>query len=226
MQEWLKIALTSCGAFVFLFIISKLLGKKQVGQLDFIDYVVGISIGSIAAQMAFDTEVPFWYFLIAMSVFFLLDLGISLIGRKSKFLKNFLKGKPLVLISDGKIDYEQLKRSKLDINDLTGLARVAGVFDINDAAFAVLEKTGGLSVLPKAAQKPVVAEDLGLKPEEPELTTYVVMDGKINTEDLAKLGRDKEWLFEMLGVENERGLSEILIATYDEKNKRFVKQYK
>ena len=88
-------------AFVYLFIISKLLGKKQIAQLEFIDYTVGISLGSIAAEMATNTETPFYYFLMAMTIFFALALLVAIVGRKCTFLKRVLKGKPITLVYDG-----------------------------------------------------------------------------------------------------------------------------
>ena len=100
---------------MYLFIISKLLGKKQIAQLEFIDYAMGISIGSIAAEMATDVgDTPFYYYLIGMTIFFLFDLSISFLGKKGPFLKRFLKGKPIVIVYEGNIVYKNLKKSKLD----------------------------------------------------------------------------------------------------------------
>ena len=130
------VLIDSCIAFVYLFIISKLLGKKQIAQLEFIDYTIGISLGSIAAEMATNTETPFWYFLIAMTIFFVFAFAISLIGRKSPLLKKIIKGKPATLIYDGKIDYKQLKKTKIDVNDLLSMLREKNYFDISDVGYA------------------------------------------------------------------------------------------
>ena len=102
------VLIDSAVAFLYLFIISKILGKKQIAQLEFIDYTVGISLGSIAAEMATNTEVPFYFFLIAMTIFFALALLVAIIGRKNTFLKRLLKGKPATLVYDGKINYKEL----------------------------------------------------------------------------------------------------------------------
>ena len=156
------VLIDSCIAFVYLFIISKLLGKKQIAQLEFIDYTIGISLGSIAAEMATNTETPFWYFLIAMTIFFVFAFAISLIGRKSPLLKKIIKGKPATLIYDGKIDYKQLKKTKIDVNDLLSMLREKNYFDISDVAYAVFEPSGELSVMPVGAQKPPLMRDVGL----------------------------------------------------------------
>ena len=127
MEEILKIVIFSIISVVYLFIISKILGKKQIAQLEFIDYVIGISIGSIAAEMATDlNETPFYHYLIAMTTFFLFDVLITFLGRKGFRLKNFLKGKPIMVIYEGKINYRNLKKSKLDVNELCSLCREKG----------------------------------------------------------------------------------------------------
>ena len=134
MPEVIKVLLFSIGSIAFLFVLSKLLGKKQVAQLTFVDYVIGISLGSIAAEMATDTETPFYYYLIAMAIFFIFAILLSIVGRLTPWLKHILKGKPSTLIYNGKVQYNQLKRSHLDINDLLALCRERGYFDINNIA--------------------------------------------------------------------------------------------
>lgn len=99
------VLINSVASFIFLFIISKLLGKKQIAQLEFIDYAVGISLGSIAADWAIANDEPFYYYLIAMAIFFILAWLVAIIGRKSTFLKRLFKGKPSTLIYEGKIEY-------------------------------------------------------------------------------------------------------------------------
>ncbi|MBD5092473.1 MAG: DUF421 domain-containing protein, partial [Clostridiales bacterium] len=136
-------------SFIYLFIISKILGKKQIAQLEFIDYAVGISLGSIAAEMATDTETPFYYYLISMTIFLALALLIAVFGRKNTFLKRLLKGKPSTLIYEGKIQYDELKKCNIDVNDLLSMLREKNYFDINDVAYAIFEPSGELSVLPK-----------------------------------------------------------------------------
>ena len=112
MNELIKILLFSALSYVTLFVISKLLGKKQLAELDFIDYVTGISIGSIAAEMSTETDTPFYYYLIAMGIFFLLDLAVTLLGRTTNGFKRFLRGVPLILISQGEVVLKLSKRAK------------------------------------------------------------------------------------------------------------------
>ena len=216
------VLIDSAVAFVYLFIISKLLGKKQIAQLEFIDYTVGISLGSIAAEMATNTETPFYYFLIAMTIFFALAFIVALVGRKNTFLKRVLKGKPATLIYDGKIVYKQLKKTKIDVNDLLSMLREKGYFDISDVAYAVFEPSGDLSVMPVGAQKPLVMEDLDAsKIEKAEMSNVLIADGAVSESGLAEIGKDEQWLFNRLKISDKSDLDNIILAVYDEKNDEF-----
>ncbi len=213
------VLINSAVAFLYLFVISKLLGKKQIAQLEFIDYTVGISLGSIAAEMATNTEVPFYYFLIAMTIFFLFAALVAVVGRKTTFLKRLLKGKPATLIYDGKINYKELKKNKIDVNDLLSMLREKGYFDIADVAYAVFEPSGELSVLPVGAQKPLVMEDLDKDKIKPaQLEDIVVVDGVLSRSGLNNAGKDDRWLFERLGVTDVKDLKDILLCVYDAEN--------
>lgn len=227
MNEIVKLLLMSLGSVVYLFIISKLMGKKQIAQLEFIDYVMGISIGSIAAEMATDlSDSPFWYYLVAMAVFFLFDYFVSILGRKGTFFKRFFKGKPITIIYDGKLLYPMLKKSKLDVNEVLAMCREQGYFDINDIAYAIFENSGVLSVLPKANQKPTVVSDFDIKVEEPSLSHYMVIDGNLSYSSLTDLKKDKEWLFRRLKVSNKKELNNIMLAEYIEKTDKMIVHYK
>lgn len=226
MENVIKVLILAPISFIYLFIIGKILGKKQVGELDFIDYVVGISIGSIAAEMATETQDPWYLFLISMSIFAGLDLIIALLGRKGNFFKKLFKGTPMIIVKDGKIDYFQLKKSKLDLNDLMGMARNLGYFDFNDINFAIFETTGELSIMPKADKKPVVCSDLKIKAQSQTLIQNVVVDGNISKFSLNYLKKDKTWLFERLKISNKWELKNILLATYNQQTDEFVIHYK
>ena len=216
------VLINSAVAFVYLFIISKLLGKKQIAQLEFIDYTVGISLGSIAAEMATNSEVPFYYFLIAMTIFLLLALFVAIIGRKCTFLKRVLKGKPVTLIYDGKINYEQLKKSKIDVNDLLSMLREKGYFDIADVAYAVFETSGELSVLPTGAQKPLVMQDYDkTKIERASLSNVLIVDGVVSQSGLSEINKDEKWLFDRLKIQSRDELKNIILAVYDDKSDSF-----
>lgn len=222
---WLFI--NSFSSFVFLFIISKILGKKQIAQLEFIDYVVGISLGSIAAEWSFADDRPFYYYAISMAVFFLLALLISIFGRKNTFLKRLFKGKPLTLIYEGKVLSHNLDKSHIDVNDLLSMLREKGYFNPSDVAYAIFETSGQLSVLPKGSQKPVVLEDVDAHSVKPaSLTNVLVVDGKVSKSGLNKLGKSVEWLLLKLKLERESELKNIILAIYDDKTNKITAHYK
>lgn len=227
MEKLYTVVVNSVVSFVFLFIVSKLLGKKQIAQLEFIDYAVGISLGSIASEWATEVEQPFYHYLVSMTIYFALALGVALIGRKNRFFKKLFKGKPVTLVYEGKIRYDGLVKSKIDVNDLLSMLREKGFFDIGDVAYAVFETSGQLSVLPKGEQKPVVIEDVDKrKVKRAALTNVLIVDGVVSYSGLNELEKDEKWLFKKLRVKNDEDLKNIILATYDETNDKIVAHYK
>ena len=195
-----KLLLYSTAGFAFLFVIAKVLGKKQIAQLDFLDYIIGISLGSIAADMAFDIERPIWYYLVGMAVFALLDLVCSLLGRKNNFFKRIFVGKPLILIEDGRLNYKKLTRSKLSLNEFLSLCREKGYFNLDDVAYCIFETSGKLSILPKQYAATATAQDVGAADgRSAKLSKDVVMDGQIIYRCLQQMGKDEQWLRDKLG---------------------------
>lgn len=208
-----KILINSLIAFVSLFFIAKLLGKKQIAELTFCDYVVGISLGSISAEWAIDDgDKPWYVYCAAILIFFILSLIIDFAERKNPFLKKLFKGSPIVLISDGEIDYINLKKSKLDVNALLGMCRVAGYFDLKDIAYAVFETSGELSILPRSECRPASTEELGIKTEKARLILPFIIDGIIFDDALKRVDKSREWLLEQLKGEDVR---RVLLACYD-----------
>lgn len=226
MSEIVKLLIFSFVSVAYLFLISKFMGKKQIAQLEFVDYVMGISIGSISAEMATDVgETPFYYYLIGMTVFFLFDLLVSFLGRKGPALKHFFKGRPETIIYKGEIMYKALRKSKLDLNDVLSMCREKGFFDLNDVEFAIFETSGTLSVLPKGGQKPIVVEDMGLKPTTPTLPYYLIIDGHISFSTLRTIGKDKKWLFKKCKL-NKKSVKKVLFASYNKDDNTIDLQYK
>lgn len=224
--EIYKLLIFSSVAVAFLFFISKIMGKKQIAQLEFIDYVMGISIGSIAAEMATDvTDTPFYYYLIGMTIFFLFDIAVSYIGRKGPALKHFFKGKPEVIIYNGNIEYKTLKKSKLDVNDVLAMCREQRYFDINDVAYAIFETSGQLSIMPKSNQKPVVIEDMGKSLPPASLPYYLIVDGVISYSSLSQLNKNEDWLLKKSKL-NKKTIKGVILASYDDKHDKIDIQYK
>lgn len=226
MSNIIKLLIFSAISVTYLFIISKLLGKKQIAQLEFIDYVMGISIGSIASNMATDVgETPFYYYLIGMTIFFLFDCLVSFLGRKGPALKHFFKGQPITIIYEGKLNYPNIKKSKLDINDIIGMCRKAGYFDITDIAYAVFENSGDLSVMPKSCHKVPDASDLNKELPPACLPIYLIVDGRISYSSLNEINKTVNWIYKRINVD-KKSIKQVLLATYDDKKDIINVQYK
>lgn len=226
MYDWLTVLLNAVYSFVALFVVAKLLGKKQIAELDFVDYAVGISIGSISAEWSTDLENPWYFYMIAIAVFFVLSLTITYLERTTPFIKRVLRGKPIIIIADGKIDYPNLKKSKLDVSDVISMCRNKNFFDISQVAYAIFETSGDLSILPKAEYLQPTIADVGVTKPKSELTKFAIIDGIVDDNFLLSVGKDRAWLFQKLNVQNKRDLKNILIALYDNKNDAFDVHYK
>ena len=209
------ILLRSVISIVALFILAKLMGAKQISQLTFFDYVIGISIGSIAADVAADIESSYVDAVCGMVIYAGVAILISFLSRKSMKARRVLTGTPTILIDRGKLLKENLKRARFDVNELLCECRVSGYFNIADLEYAFMEPDGRLSFIPKAAKKPVTAEDLNLSPEQERLVANVIIDGKVMPENLKAMGRNEDWIYRQLKAQNIKDKEEILLATLD-----------
>lgn len=225
-MDYKRVILQAILSFVVLFLLSKILGKKQVAQLEFNDYVIGISIGSIAAQMAIDPDVPYYHFIIAMVIFAVLDYLISIISRRATLLKSVFKGKPLILIEAGKFNYSNLKKSKLDLNEVMSQCRIQGYFDLGEIAFCIFETSGNFSILPKSHAREIKAGDLKLPKVTPSLSNDLVVDGQIVDAALKKANKNQQWLFAQCKITNKKQLKNILLATYNSQKKEISLHFK
>lgn len=162
MNAYLEVVLRTLLSITVLLFLARLDGAKQISQLTFYDYIVGISAGSIAANLCIELDVNIWHCLIAIALFMLSSLVLSLLTTKSILMRRMLTGSPVTLMNDGKIMYDGLKRSHLDINDLLRELRVSGYFDPSDVNCAIMETNGTVSVMPKAASRPAASLEQGL----------------------------------------------------------------
>ncbi|MGG4456514.1 DUF421 domain-containing protein [Brevibacillus porteri] len=194
MPDWLTIMLRSIGAVAYLFLLTKIIGKRQIKQLTYIEYIVGISIGSIAAFMATEMDGPIYHSLIGMGVFALFPYLMEWLSLKSKFLRDLFEGKSTVLIKEGKILEDNLKKERLTAEDLMEQLRIKNVFRVADVEFALMETSGEVSVLLKSESQPVTPKHLELTVAPSEENQVVIMDGVIMDEPLATAGLNRRWV--------------------------------
>lgn len=202
-------------SLVTLFLVTKMLGKKQVSQLSLFDYVIGISIGNFAAEMTTNIEIQFINGIVAVVIFGLVAYLVSLGTMKSILLRRFFMGTPTILIEKGKLLEKGLKKVKFDINDLLEECRGSGYFDISQIEYAVMEANGKISILPKEAYKPVTLADMNLKASQEGLCANIIIDGKIMPQNLQKMNKDEKWLLHELKVKGFKKTDPILLATLD-----------
>lgn len=194
MPDWLSILLRSIGAVAYLFLLTKIIGKRQIKQLTYIEYIVGISIGSIAAFMATEMDGPVYHSLIAMGIFALFPYLMEWLSLKSKFLRDLFEGKSTVLIKEGKILEDNLKKERLTAEDLMEQLRIKNVFRVADVEFALMETSGEVSVLLKSESQPVTPKHLELTVAPSEENQVIIMDGIIMDEPLATAGLNRRWV--------------------------------
>lgn len=215
LMELCDVFLRAILSLVTLFLVTKMLGKKQVSQLSLFDYVIGISIGNFAAEMTINLETNYWNGIFAVVLFGVIAYLISYITMKSITLRRFFIGVPTVVIQHGKLLEKNMKKVKFDVNDLLEECRSAGYFNLEDIEYAVLEVNGMLSILPKVDKRPVTVGDMQLKVPKEGLCANVIIDGKIMKQNLDNINKDKEWLTKQLKVMGYSDIRQILLATVD-----------
>ncbi|MBQ8134488.1 MAG: DUF421 domain-containing protein [Clostridia bacterium] len=216
-MEILKIAATSLLSIVSLFLISKVLGHKQISQLDFFDYITGIVIGSIAAELATELETPMKP-LTAMLIYGTVSVMLSLITNKFPKTRKYINGTPTIIMDNGKIYRENMKKAKLDLSEFMVLCRQAGYFNLSDIQTAVFEHNGKLTILPVSEKRPVNPTDIDLKPKPEYISTEIIMDGRILHENLKRKGLDTTWLKKQLKKQGFRNAKEIFLGVCDNSN--------
>ena len=218
MQIWIdigEIALRSVISIAVLFVLAKLMGSKQISQLTFFDYIIGISIGSIAAEMSADDEVPFHFPLIAMAVYAIIAIAISVATVKSIRMRRFMNGTPTIVVDRGRIVRKNLKREHIDLNEMLTQCREQGYFNLADIEFAVLETNGRLSILPRSDKGPLTPEDMNLHPPEEGLCANVIIDGVVMERHLKSIGKNREWLDRQMKEQKIKSVKDVLLATCD-----------
>lgn len=215
MSNFLNICFRTILVLIILFFITKMMGKKQISELNFFDYVVGITIGSIAADISLDIEKNMIAGIAALFIYGFISYIISFVSIKSILARRFFIGVPTVLVEKGKIIESGLKKSKIDVNDLLMKARENGYFNLDEIDYALMEVNGNISFLPKEKEKPVTKRDMKIKCSNEGLTVNAIIDSKYMANNMKAINKDKEWLDHELKVNGYDNYDNILLATID-----------
>ncbi|MGM9536876.1 MAG: DUF421 domain-containing protein [Candidatus Onthomonas sp.] len=219
-MSFLILCLTTLSSFGVLFLIAKIVGHKQISQLDFFDYITGITIGSIAAEMATELEQP-WKPLVAMILYGGVALLLSILTNKLPESRKYLNGTPTILMDHGKLYRENLKKAKLDLSEFMVMCRQQGYFDLTSIETAIFEYNGKLTILPVSGRRPATPHDLNLAPAQELLFTELIMDGRVLEENLQRMGLDRTWLDKQLKQRHVHSPREVFLALCD-RNLTFV----
>ena len=217
-MEIFKVVLTSLLSAATLFIIAKVMGHKQMAQLDFFDYITGITIGSIAAELATELEKP-WKPLVAMVIYGMIALGLTILAHKFPKTRKYVNGTPTIIMDNGKLYRKNMKKAKLELSEFMVLCRQEGYFNINDIQTAIFEYNGRITILPKSQKRPLTPKDMNITPEKAEICTEVIMDGRILHENVQRLGLDLKWLHKQLKKQNYQSEKEIYLGICGNNNK-------
>ncbi|HJH62347.1 MAG TPA: DUF421 domain-containing protein [Firmicutes bacterium] len=219
-MNFLVLCLTTLASFGALFLVAKFIGHKQIAQLDFFDYITGITIGSIAAEMATELEEP-WKPFTAMVIYGGVTLLLSVISNQFPRTRKYLNGTPTILMDQGKLYRENLKKAKLDLSEFMVMCRQQGYFDLTSIQTAVFEYNGRLTILPVSSQRPATPNDMNLAPEQELLFTEIIMDGRILEDNLKRMGLDLTWLDKQLKQQHIHSPQDVFLALCD-RNLKFV----
>lgn len=208
-------ALRTIFSIVVIFILAKLTGPRQITQLTFYDYIVGITIGSIAAEMSVTLDTKWYIPVLAMVLYSFVTIVLAYFTSKSLTARKVFTGSPVILIYKGKIIENNLSKNRLDINDLLTQLRIKNYFDIKNIEYAILETTGDISILPKESYRPTILNDISIPSTASSLCANVIIDGNIMEGNLKNMKKDKDWLNSEL---NARGFKkdDVLLMTVDE----------
>ena len=214
-MDLLKIVWLSLGSLLALFILTKIMGNKEMSQLSMFDYIIGITIGSIAAEMSTALENDFMQPLLAMIIYALASVVISFVSYKSLKVNRFLTGPSLILLDNGEIYRNNLKKAKLDITEFLMQCRTSGYFNLSDIQTAILEPNGKISFLPKAEKRPATPSDMNISVPVDRVVVNVVLDGIVLKENLYHTGNDELWLEKKLVSQGIQNVDDIYLATCD-----------
>jgi len=228
-MDWIEVALRSLLYIAVLFLMTKLLGSKQISQLSFFEYISGITIGSVAAEVITGVDANILHGIIVIILFGGITYAVDVLSLKSKNFRDFAEGKSTVFIKDGKVMEDSLKKKYYSIDDLNTLLRKKNVFKVADVEFAVLEPNGDLNVLLKKENQPITPKDLNVKVGNEKVPQTVIMDGEILDNALTEANKNRQWLdteLQKLGVMQDNvfmaqvdSYGQLTVDVYDDKLK-------
>ncbi len=225
MSEGLVVAVRAVISFFTLLIFAKILGKQQISQLAFFDYVLGITIGSIAAELTIDLSSRAWPHWVGLLTWAILGYLMEWITLKWRYAAKYIEGEPAIIIMNGKIMENVLRKMRFTVSDVMELLRNKDIFDLSQVDFAILESNGQLSVLRKPEYEPLTAKDMKISKKPSGISTELIYDGILIEENLRQLNKDTKWLMKQLKAQGIKDISEVFLATLNPAGSFYVDKY-
>lgn len=203
--------------YLVLILSIRMMGKRQIGQMEASEFVVTMLVANLASIPMQDAAIPLYSGLLPILIVLGMELTLSGLILRSVMIRRFFCGKPVILIDNGKVLLENLRRTRVTLDELTGHLRQKDVLDIQTVQFAILETDGSLSVFPFPGERPATAGEAGIAAKEQYLPITIVEDGYVSRENLQKAGKNCQWLDKIL-QQHRAKLPETLLLTVDEGN--------
>ena len=212
MNEHLIIIIRSIITYFVLLFFTRAMGRKQISQLTYFDYIVGITIGSIVGEAAVNKNVELVDIIISIAIWSGLTILISEITLKNIKLRLLIDSEPLLIIDKGKVIYKNMKKARYNMGDLLMQLRTKDVFNITDVEIAILEPDGKLSVLKKSEQTIVTVGDMNIKKSKTGMMVDIVLDGNIISSHLSLIQKDEKWVISQLKARNINNIKDVVFA--------------
>lgn len=204
----------------------RIMGKKEIGQLEPFELAITIMISELAALPMQDTRIPLIHGIIPIITLLLLQTVLSLLQLKSEKLRGIINGKPSILIKNGQLDIKELRSQRFNINDLMEELRIDGYYNIADIEYAILETSGKISIIPKTELTFATKKDMNIKCTQDTLPVTLIIDGKVNHENLKLINQNMSWLNKNLNKNNINDINEVFIALLDSQGKFYCQTNK
>lgn len=205
-------------SYIFLVGAMKLMGKRQIGQLELSEFVITMLLSELVALPLTDNTIPFTYSIVPIIILISCEVIISYLALKSNKLKKLFRVKPAIIINKGKISISQMEKMRIGLDELLSQLRIKNISDISDVEYAILEQNGQMSVIQKSTARNVTVEDLDLKPKEKGITHPLIVDGHISEFNLSLTSHDTSWLEKQLKKQNCK-TEDVFLMTVDDTGK-------
>lgn len=225
-MSFIALAVELVTGFVVLFILVKILGKKIIEQITPFTFIAAIVLSELLGNALYDKKVGVEYIIFSMTLWAIMIFTVEVLGQKSLLFRNVSEGKPSVLIQNGIINRDQLKRNHMNINQLQSLLRQSETFSIRDVAYCYLEANGSISILKKTPKQKVQQEDMQLSPKTVYVPVTLIRDGELLHDELVEIGKSSNWLTHELKNQGIENYQNVFLAEWLEGDGLFVQTFK